>query len=287
MRKMKQWGLSITRSIRERKRLFLLLIVGQLLVLFAMGWVTVTHVNTIVEKTQSVLSQVDQANFDPEKIDAGQPFLNSLAPIYESYQIMKENIIRWLIWLLIICSGGNGLLWLGSHALVAKKSSESGQKSRWHTLLRLWLHFVLLTVGFFLSSVILFVLLVQSSFFNDPDQERLIFRIKMAFALIGFLYYFFLCFAAQMNAPSWKSLFNSGCKAGMQRGYYSLPLLAILGGAILAAGYLLQLALEESASFILLFLATILFTSMIVIARLVWISAQHELSSAPKAGETH
>jgi len=266
-------------AILNHKIIFGLLIVLQLLIFTTIGLTTATYVGKVIEGTQGVLEQANTANVDPQKIQAGQPFLNDLTPIYKSYQMMKDNFIRWLEWIFLIVITLCASVWLVSHLLLAEKNNPS-----WKQKVKLygksWLRFTILVIIFAIILYFIFTIMIKAAFFNDPDQEHLIFRIKVALSITAMIYYFLLIFAAQLTAPTEKSFFKRSLSSGLLNIQYSLLVLFISWVAIYGAAALLGYVVQNISSFLLLFLTTLLFTTVIVLSRLFWIKTQQILSSS-------
>ncbi len=266
-------------AIIDHKIIFGVLIVLQLLVFTTIGLTTATYVGKVIEGTQGVLEQANQANVDPQKIQAGQPFLNDLTPIYKSYQMMKENLQQWLRWIFLIIITLGSSVWLSSHALLSEKSNNTW-KQNIKIYGRAWLRFVVLVSIFAIILFFLFSIMIKAAFFNDPDQEHLLSRIKIALSIVGIVYYFFLIFAAQLRAPTEKLFLKRTISGGIFNIHYSLLVLIISWAAIYGAAALLSYVVQYTQSFLLLFLTTLLFTIVIVLSRLFWIKTEQILSTS-------
>ncbi len=262
--------------INQHKAIFILLIFLQLVFLGSLGYITTTNLQQMLEGTQGILSQLEQANLDPQKINAGQPFLPDVKPLYDSYQIIKKYALRWLAWLLAILLTVYPLLWIISSFFFRAENSLKNLKRQFRDFGKQWLIFFCLIFSAALILWLSSLFLVKSSIFNDPNQEELYFRLR----IIGFLslgiYYLFICFAAQLSAPTVKAFFQRSFKTSISRIYYSLPLVLILSAMIYGAAWLLKIALEQAASFFLVVLATIFFAAVIVLARIIWIGFQQQ-----------
>src|SRR3989344_950622 len=267
-------GTETAQAIQKRKVFFVILILLQLIFFGALGSVTTTNLQQMLVGTQGVLNQVEQANLDPQKISDGQPFLEDITPLYQSYQLVQTYALRWLFSLAIIAVTLYAALWLGSHSFFEKYSSWKDvlQKQR-----KRWLYFVLLVIILGLSCFILFSVTVKASLFGDPDQERLYARLTMLGYLFLVVYYLFICAAAQIGASSLKKMFWQSFTTGIKKIRYSLPLAVILFLFIMGAGYLVKLVMELSTSFALLVSSTIFSATVIVLTRLFWIKAQQQI----------
>lgn len=263
----------VLNRINQHKVLFILLVFLQLFFLGSIGYVTATNLQHMLEGTQGVFSQLEQANLDPQKINEGQPFLPDTKLLYESYQIMKEYAFRWLAWLLIIITTIYSLLWIISGFFL---EAETSLKKKFKSWGRQWLIFFCLVFSAALILWLSSLFLVKSSIFNDPHQELFYSRLKiMGFLLLG-IYYFFICFAAQLNAPSLKNFLQHSIKTSIRKIHYSLPLAIFLNIFIYGAAWLLKNSLEQAESFFMVVLATIFLATVIVIARLIWIGFQQQ-----------
>lgn len=271
---MSKVGIETVRVIRQRKAFFAILVLFQLLMLGALGSVTTTNLQEMLVGTQGVLNQVEQANLDPQKINQGQPFLEDITPLYQSYQLVQTYALRWLFSLAVIAVTLYAALWLGSHSFFEKYSSWKDvlQKQR-----KRWLYFIFLVVVAGLSCFVLFSIMIKASLFNDPDQEQLYGRLTLLSYLFLTIYYLFLCAATQITAPTLKGIFRQSIKGGIKKISSSLPLAVFLFLLAVGAGYLVKLTLEKSFSFSLLVLSTVFLAAVIVAARIFWIRFQHNL----------
>lgn len=265
-----------TAMLSKHKVLIIILVLIQLIVFALAGYATMMNLQKVVEGTQGVLAQLEQANVDPEKINEGQPFLNDMMPIYRSYQIMKEYTLRWLGEMVAIavtlCAG----LWLGSYYCNTLPGVEPrlGVKKAITIQALRWFRFTVLL----LITTILFLFISSSmiTFSTLENQDQFTSQLKNVSYLFVGIYYFFLCVAAQIAAPQLKDVFTRSFNAGVKKIHYSFPLAILLGSIIIATGYLVRMTLERSTSVILLSLATLFLAIVIVITRIVWIRSQQE-----------
>ena len=194
---------------------------------------------------------------------------------------MKDNFERWLGWLFLIVITIEAFLWIGSHALLTEQD-KSRLKQRLKIYGWQWLRFCLLTVLFSVILYFLFIIMIKAAFFNDPDQEHLFTRIKIALSIAGAVYYLLLTFVAQLNNTSWKKFFKKSISTALAKIYYSLPLFIILSTILYASAIGLGYVIEQTQSFLLIFLATIFFAAVIVITRLYWITFEQRIATIKK-----
>ncbi|MBI2103260.1 hypothetical protein HYT55_05440 [Candidatus Woesearchaeota archaeon] len=270
--------LSVTlQTIKAHQSIFSILVLLQLLLFGSVGYITTANVQHIVEGTQGILGQLDQANFDPQKINDGQPFLNDITPIYQSYQIMKKYTLRWLWGLAAIAFTLYAASWIISHSLFTASEEGSSKKKNLKRISIIWTRFSILILAMGVILFLLFSIVIKASFFNDPDQEQLYDRIKIA-AGIGLLFYYcFIVIAAHITARTYRAVIQQSFRTGIKKIHYSLPIAFFLNACIVGTAELIKLALERTTSFFLLLLATILLALVLVTARLLWIKTQHAL----------
>ncbi len=121
--------------------------------------------------------------------------------------------------------------------------------------------------------------MIKAAFFEDPDQEHLLSRVKIALSIAAVVYYFFLIFAAQLKAATEKQFLKRSITAGIFNLHYSLLVLIISWTAIYSGASLLSYVVQNEQSFLLPFLTTLLFTIIVVISRLFCIKIEQILSS--------
>ena len=80
------------RQIKKHSWLFIILILLQIIFLVSLSLLTITYQVKILESAKGVIEPLQEANFDPESIQAGQPFTKEMASIYTNYRSMMSNI---------------------------------------------------------------------------------------------------------------------------------------------------------------------------------------------------
>src|SRR3989344_2586503 len=94
-----QKGLSTTfNSIKKHRLLFAAIIVLQILFIVSSLGLATQYVLKILADAQGVISPLEQANYDSQKIEQGTPFTPDFIPIYNSYKSMLKNVTAFAVW---------------------------------------------------------------------------------------------------------------------------------------------------------------------------------------------
>jgi len=123
-------------AIRHHKLLLTILVVLQLLFFLSLGYLTITYQVQIFQNVEVVTNSLQQANFDADKIKAGEPFLENLGAVYESYNNIIQSLTLFSIWmagLFLIYQAG---LWIGTHYLLKRREQNFPGQERWGSRLK-------------------------------------------------------------------------------------------------------------------------------------------------------
>lgn len=245
--------------IRNNKFLFLILVVIQLLVVITFSLITAKFQLLLLEDINDTLKPLQNANYDPQKVDAGQPFLEEIVPLLQGYASMKAHFMDFMLWVTFFLLIVNGVLWLGSYYMINKYNVKQ--------VLKQWLNYL---VAVIISSIILWLvgLLLFKSLFNSTVS------LESALTLLGvagFIIYYLISVAfAHLNEHSVKN-FGIVSWNHWRYIYKTFPYFlinALVLGLFVYGIYLTSLVKEN---FNLMIVLMVLAMLLLVVARLFWI----------------
>jgi len=263
-------GLKVTKdAIVKHKFLFILLLVLQITFFVVFSAITANYFINIAESAQSVIEPVENANFDAESLEAGQPFLKDTTPILESYNIMKTNVFNWVMWIFVALIIFNGLMWVISHRLLEKKQN----------LVKQIMFFIVPFVIFLALIYLIATVFLNFSMFDIVAGD--LFSKAIIFVMISLvLYYLLLVMLANLNVKSWKELLKNLFDVGIKKIHKVLPVVLINGLLVFVINYLFYL-FSGSEAFMgsLLSIIMFIFILILVIARIYWIACLKEIKN--------
>lgn len=239
-------------SIKKHKLLFIFLIILQICLILTLSYTFLLHQVKIMENAQDVLQPLDEANYDPQKIETGQPFLKDALTIYNSYQEIEKSVYSFFFYFFLIFLTLNGLLWLGAHYIIKKRSLK--------TIARQYQRY-------FLSVIVLFALLFSLIYLTINYFFSQIELIFLSMALFLITYYFILIAFTLLSSKKWlKAIFIVSLKK-----IRKTLLVLFINLALIAFSFsLIYLTLESTlvllASFI--FIVVLLLTKILLIVSL-------------------
>ncbi len=261
-------------AIQQHPGLTILLIVLQVVVLGAIIYSGVTYQLKILSDAQNIIIPLEQANYDPQQVEEGRPFLQDTQKIYQSYRSLLRNLIYAAIIFTLFFLVGNGMLWSLSHRLLGKYSWQHALKQGVKYLLIVLLLYVPIAIAsyFYLRSIVVQQLATD----NFSAALKIIIYVVLA------AYYGVLAAAALLPA-TWKELPGLWLQVGIKKMYKTLPVLLI--NSIILAGllYLMYLGMQPGQSFFLLIFSSLLVIVGIVLTRLFWISCLQEIAHETSA----
>lgn len=267
-------------SIKKHKGLFGMIILLQLALIISAAALGTHYLLKIVEDTKGVIEPIEQANYDSQKIEGGEPFIPDYSNVYNSYYSMLKNVAYFALGMAVLFLVLNGLIWLLSHQLLEARrkltSKEAGQ-----FFLKIWAAVLLLfgpltTVFYFL---LIYIIRISESFTQVLWALKLILAVKLV------LYYFMLAAFASALEPSWKNFANKAISLSIRKIAKTFPLflitiavltivLLVLYGAI---EYIESIMPDSLLMVILLLLLGMLSIVTIVFIRLFWIATTKEI----------
>ena len=252
--------------IKKNKGIFVSLIALQLLLIILLIFVSINYQVKIIENARNVIEPLQGANFDPESIKEGQPFMEDIVPIYKGYKSMMKYIWYYVAWLAGIFVFLNGSIWILTQRLFGKKN-----------YFKLSLKFLstsfLLLVPFFITAY----LSLKWFLGLQLEVENFSFILQIVFWAFFVLYYFILVACAFIDISSWKSFSKKIYSVGIKRIYYTLIVLFINLVLIFIGLYSIYLTSNEEALFPLMILAATFLVLIIVLTRIFWIACLKEI----------
>ena len=132
------------RAIQKHKLYFFLLILLQITVVLLFVYIALTSQLTILQHAQALLQPPENANFDPDSLKAGQPFLSDSLKLYQSYRGLIDAITMMAALLAGLFLTGNSAIWIVSHYIVER--TKVSWKERLKTIVSQWLKYSALTI---------------------------------------------------------------------------------------------------------------------------------------------
>jgi len=255
-------------SVRKHKLIFILLVILQLLALVAFSYTIINYQVKILENAQGITQAMQNANFNPDSIQAGEPFIKDIFSVYQNYNSLLEQIYQLLLWLFLLFIIFNGLAWLGVHCLFRKISMAGTVIKFLASSLALLLPLMLLFYYIFKKNI---TLLSSSGW--------------MLLILAGLIYYLLLVSFAFINLKSWKEFLKQILKNGFKKIHLTLIVLLLNISLISGSIFLIYLASDQ---IFLSAITIVLLGIVLVIARIFWLAClQEEDQDEKKAAQAN
>lgn len=260
------------KAIRERKRLFVLLVILQLIFVVLVIGLSIYFQVKIFADAQGIIEPLQNANYGADSIEAGEPFTEDMVNIYNSYTSMKHNIIVFLSLLMGLYLVLNGSIWILTHGLLRNINLKDYKK-----IFGAWLKFtasILLIMGPFLlvSYYLLISLLKVEAVESFSSAVNILMYVLLA------IYYLILASFVFIHKRSWKSFAVTAFNTSIKNIFRSLSVLFVNLAALFASGYLVYFTVNGDESFSLLVLSSILFILSLVVTRIFWIASLKEVA---------
>ncbi|MDP3733715.1 MAG: hypothetical protein Q8R37_00665, partial [Nanoarchaeota archaeon] len=189
----------MVQMIQKHKFLFLLLIVIQTIFIIAFAFTFLNFHLKILENARGIIEPLQNANYDPDSIDAGKPFLDHPLSVYQSYQAMVRNLYYLIGSVLILTFFFNGLLWAGSQQLVDRQRFSIQRFAAY------WSRFAAIFLALVIPFLMLCYALVRVIAVADDPGSLFSSYAKAAAFIFVIIYYFGLVAISSMTMP-WKSI---------------------------------------------------------------------------------
>lgn len=262
-------------AIRDHKVWFSGLLALQLIFLVSFLFLALIYQAQVLQQAQGVFQSVQGANFDPNALQEGQPFLENALALSQSYHDLLRNILEMGLVLAGLFLLLDGILWISSHSLLQREKIAWKEKAKiWG---KQWLKFMLsfvMVYGFIGGlGYVLFKLLIAQQV--EVDFFGTIFKI---------IFYFFLTIQvlllmafALISAPSWREFLRQLIMISIKKFHHTLLILIInaflLGGDL----YFIYWSMDTQQPFYLLALFSLLLVLLMVLTRLFWIAGIQEI----------
>lgn len=261
-------------SIKKHKVLFLLIILLQIIFVVSSLWLGSQYLIKILEDTQGIIGPLENANYDSQKIEQGQPFTPDYAAIYNSYRSMLKNVLYFFAWMAALFLLLNGSIWLLSHWMLQEQKQWNVKiKEGIQFLLKAWASIFILLAPFKIASyfILLHFIRVSQSFSNIAIV------LKSLLIALFVVYYFLLVALAIAPLSSWKKFASIWARISIINFRKTVVLLFIIMVALLAIFAALYEAIEYEKSAILLLLLGLFCIIILSVTRIFWISGIHEI----------
>lgn len=264
-------------SIRRHKLLFAGLVVLQFIVLGLFVYIVLIHQLKVITAVQGVLEPLQQANYDADLVNAGQPFLPNTAAVYESYHKLMNAFYSFVLYSALLFLIPQSFLWAGSQILLQEKKTWQQQIRQ---IISSWCKYSAIFLVLTTPKVVITYLLGQRSFLlTDPTTALLYGKILLIVAVIS--YYILTVAFALTTIGSWRLWGGVAEKTLVRKTHYALPLFLVNTGIISMVIYTIYLTLNQTPLFAATFLLSIILLPLIVVLRIHWISfiqqiQQHE-----------
>ncbi len=261
-------------AIKKRKGLFVFIILLQVLFLVSSLWLTSVYWVKIIDHAKGVIQPLENANYNADKIKAGEPFTGEVLPIYSSYQAMLTDLIYFTVWISILFVILNGGLWLSSSWLFEEKKdwkTAFRQKFRFFLKIVTSLIVVLIPSAIAAYYILLHFVRISESF------DNIIFIMKILLVGLAVLYYFLLVAFAIATIASWKQFVKSWFKVSIRKIGKTFPLFILVSLILAASIAAVYAAVEYEQSLMLVLAAGLLIIIVLVVTRIFWIAGIQQI----------
>jgi hypothetical protein len=214
--------------IKNHKLLFLILAIAQILAITLFAVVTAKYQLVILDDLNGVLQPMQDANYDVEKIESGQPMIENMLPILQSYKKLKADAKEFMMIVIGFSLIINGFIWIATYAFFFKLNFLD--------VIKMWLKYILVAiVGIFFLSVI------SSFFLKEVVTSQVISEnisgTAVKIGIVSFIiYYFMLVGFTNLHEHDWK-IFVSMIKKTILNVKLVVPLVVLNFGLLLLVSY--------------------------------------------------
>ena len=250
-------------SIKKNRGLVVGIIILQVIFLALVGMVGITYQVKVITDMNTIMDQLDTANYNPEELQKGEPFLENIFIIQRSYQSLQQNIIEGLSWmgaLFIVFHGG---LWLLSHHVVKRIPIKY--------LGKMFLKFLLVSIILLGSFFALAYFLLKDLITAAADVNFVATVTKYLVAAFVVVYYILTVFLTLLDEPRWKDFFRSWWKTAIKKIHKTISIIIINATFMLGSFYLIYTYLSPDNVILILFFFLVL-TLMLSVSRIVVIT---------------
>ena len=260
-----------TKVIRDHKLLFISIIILQVVLISLLSYVSLTYQLKIIEGAQEVIEPLNNANYDQESLQSGQPFTKDIVQIYTGYKTMIRNVVEYILWLSGIFLLLNGAIWLLIYKMFGKKNYlEQAVKYVSSSLI--------LTIPFFM--VCYFILKGFLSIDIAPEAFASVIQVMSIVFLV--IYYFLLVGFSQLQIKSWKKFSKSYYSLGIKKIVCTLTVLVINWCFIALAGYFIYLTAMYEVHLFIMFLSLMFLVIVLALRKIFWIASLNSITTSER-----
>lgn len=250
-------------EIKQHQFLFLMLIVIQTIFIVAFAFTFLNFHLKILESAKGIIEPLQNANYDPDSIDAGKPFLDNPLQVYQSYRAMVRNMYQLMGSVLLLTLFFNGLSWAVSQQLLHHHRFSIKK------IVEYWSKFAALFLTLIIPFLALCYFLVRMIALADDPSWLFSFYAKIAGFILVIVYYLGLVALSTMIMP-WRSIARESWRRA-QNFSTTIPVFLINTAFITASIYLIYRTVSSQSLNSYLLLATLLLIIVFVVTRLYWI----------------
>lgn len=272
----KGWNTAFN-SIKKKKRLFLAIVILQLIFVVSSLGLGSQYLLKILQDTQGIIDPLENANYDSQKIEQGEPFTPDYTSIYNSYRSMLKNVFSFLAWMVLLFLLLNGSIWLLSHwMLQEKKPWKVKMREGWQFLLKAWAAMLFMLAPFKIVSyyILLYFIRISESF----SKITVVLKVLLIASLA--VYYFLLVALAVAPLLSWKKFVLRWASISVKQFQKTALLFVVIMATLLFPFGALYFGTEYSESVLLLLLLGLLSLITLVVSRIFWIASVQEIENA-------
>lgn len=269
-------------SIKEHKILFTFLVILEIIFIITSATLIVVYQMKILTNVKNIIEPLDNANYNETALQKGEPFTQNILQIYDSYNQLIKDMFYLFSWFYLLFFFLNGIIWIYTHQLLENKQTtnltiKENFKEKINQIGQLFskygITYLILTLPLIL--ILYFTLKSTLNFSILPETFTLIaITIGVVFII---LLYFMLIFFAFINITSWKEFFKTSIQISFKKIHYTLSIILFNCLLSLIGLYLIYLTTPIESLYYLSIILVLLFTIIIVIARIFWIATLQEL----------
>lgn len=281
---LKRGLLNTVSSVKKHKLLFALLVILQIIFVVSSLALGSQYLLKILENVQGIIVPLENANYDSQNIEQGNPLTPDYASIYKSYRSMLKNVFSFIVWMAMFFLLFNGSMWLLSHWMLHEQQQwRIKVKEGIQFLLKAWASAFLLLGPFVIISyyLLIYFIRVSSSFSN------LVVMLKSLLVVLFVLYYFLLAALAVAVYQPWKKFTLTWIEVSIKRFQKTVVAFFLITAVLLLGFSALYVAIEYGKSVTMLLFLGLIYMMIVSLTRIFWIATVQEIKSEKKDETSH
>ncbi|MBS3166214.1 hypothetical protein J4444_03770 [Candidatus Woesearchaeota archaeon] len=287
-------GLTRTfKAIKEHWLLAILLVFLQLILIFGSGAVIFYYQIQLINDAQGIINPLQNANYDSNALESGQPFSEDLISVYTSYQSLIRNLIIFLLILTAIFIFVQGAIWVVSSFMLMDKNKEKDDNNHKHEnknihfyhkfytackpIFSLWLKFVASSLAVLIPFALISYYILKTLIGLEYSVDTVSYYAQIIVYIFAAIYYLLLVAYAFISVDSWKQFIHYFYIAGLKRIYKAIIVFTINFLTIGLGFYLIYVLIDYDQYFSYMILVSILLYLVIIMSRLFWIACLQEI----------